>query len=294
MREGRELVGYGMATALLRAFRFPATARVTLDRQGSLRVETASQDVGQGLSTILPQIAADALGVPVRCVELAIGDSELPAAPFTGGSSASMSVGSAVHAAASELRRKLLAAGANGPHGYSRALEALEVERLTADGSWAPADGAPDAAIFSFGAIFAEVRVDAEIPVPRVSRVVGVYDAGRILNPRTARSQMTGGIVWGIGQALLESSDMDVRLGRFLSKNLTGYLMPVNADVPDIEVAFVEAPDSAAGPLGARGIGELGALGIGAAIANAVFHATGIRVRQVPIRPEHLLAAAPA
>jgi xanthine dehydrogenase YagR molybdenum-binding subunit len=293
MRDGRDLVGYGMATALLRAFRFPASARVGIDRAGRVLVETSAQDVGQGLSTVLPQIAADALGVPVERVSLAIGDTALPAAPFTGGSSATMSAGSAVQDAAMNLRRKLAEAGANGPEGYAGALAAIGVERLSADGAWAPSEGEPAATLFSFGAIFAEVRVDEEIPIPRVSRVVGVYSAGKILNPRTARSQMTGGIIWGIGQALLERSEMDNRLGRFLSKNLAGYLVPVNADVPDIDASFVEEFDPQASPLGARGIGELGALGIGPAIANAVFHATGIRVRDVPIRPEHLLATTP-
>jgi xanthine dehydrogenase YagR molybdenum-binding subunit len=243
---------------------------------------------------VLPQIAADALGVPIERVTLALGDTVLPAAPFTGGSSATMSVGSAVQDAAAKLRRMLAEAGANGPEGYAGALAPLGVERLSADGEWspggAPGEGEASAAIFSFGAIFAEVRVDEDIPIPRVSRVVGVYSAGKIINPKTARHQMTGGIIWGIGQALLERSDMDRRLGRFLSKNLAGYLVPVNADVQEIDASFVEEFDPLASPLGARGIGELGAIGIGPAVANAVFHATGVRVREVPIRPEHLLA----
>ncbi|MGF1626404.1 MAG: xanthine dehydrogenase family protein molybdopterin-binding subunit [Alphaproteobacteria bacterium] len=291
MRDGRELVGYGMATAVRGEFRFPASARATIDRSGVVLVETGAHDVGQGLSTILPQIAADALAVPVDAVRLAIADTALPSVSFTGGSSTTMGAGSAVQAAAAALREKLAAAGANGPEGYAGALAALGVERLAAEGAWAPEEDPSAPALFSFGAVFAEVRVDPEIPVPRVSRVVGVYDAGRIINPRTARSQMTGGIIWGIGQALLERSEMDPGLGRFLAKNLSGYLVPVNADVPEIDARFVESFDGHASPLGARGIGELGAIGIGAAIANAVFHATGIRVREVPIRPEHLLGA---
>jgi xanthine dehydrogenase YagR molybdenum-binding subunit len=289
MRDGRDLVGYGMATALLRAFRFPAQARVGIDRVGQVIVETSTQDVGQGVSTVLPQIAADVLGLPVERVALALGDTILPVAPFTGGSSATMSVGSAVQDAAAKLRDRLLEAGANGPEGYAGALAARGIEVLSADGAWAPEEGAPTSALFSFGAIFAEVRVDIDIPIPRVSRVVGVYSAGRVLNAKTARSQMTGGIIWGIGQALLERSETDPGLGRFLSKNLSGYLIPVNADVPEIDASFVEEFDPHASPLGARGIGELGALGVGPAIANAVFHATGVRVREVPIRPEHLL-----
>lgn len=293
MRDGRDLVGYGMASAVLRAFRFAANARVSIDRAGQVRIETSTQDVGQGLSTVVPQIAADTLGLPVDRMRLVLGDTTLPVAPFTGASSATMSVGSAVQDAAASLRRKLAAAGANGPQGYPGALAALGVESLSADGTWAPGgepgDGEASAAIFSFGAVFAEVRVDVDIPIPRVKRVVGVYSAGRIINPRTARSQMTGGIIWGIGQALLERSEMDPRLGRFMSKNLAGYLVPVNADVQEIDASFVEEFDPHASPLGARGIGELGALGVAPAIANAVFHATGIRVREVPIRPEHLL-----
>ena len=293
MRDGRDLVGYGMATTLLRAFRFPAQARISIDRAGQVRVETSTQDIGQGVSTVLPQIAADVLGVPVERVALALGDTALPVAPFTGGSSATMSVGSGVQDAAAKLRDRLLEAGANGPEGYPGALAAREIEVLSADGAWSPDEGAPSAALFSFGAIFAEVRVDVDIPIPRVRRVVGVYSAGKILNAKTARSQMTGGIIWGIGQALLERSETDPGLGRFLSKNLSGYLVPVNADVPEIDASFVEEFDPHASPLGARGIGELGAIGIGPAIANAVFHATGVRVRKVPIRPEHLLAVEP-
>src|ERR1051326_842804 len=125
--------------------------------------------------------------------------------------------------------------------------------------------------------------------IPRVTRGVGVFNAGRIINPKTARSQMLGGFAWGVGQALLEHSEMDHRLGRYLSKNLSGYLVPVNADIPELDMSFIEEPDFTSSAIGARGIGELGACGIGPAIANAIFHATGIRVREVRIRPEMLL-----
>jgi xanthine dehydrogenase YagR molybdenum-binding subunit len=290
MRDGRDLIGYGMATAILPAYRWPANARVSIDRAGRVLIETSTQEIGTGVRTIFPQIAADVLGVPVERVSLTLGDTALPAAPINGASTATMSVGSAVHDGAQKLKEKLAQAGAHTPAAYIEALTKLSVDRLSADGTWSPVESQPAVPIYSFGAIFVEVRIDEDIPIPRVSRVVAVYSAGRIINPKTARSQMTGGIIWGIGQALLERSQTDARLGRFLSKNLTGYLVPVNADVPDIDASFVEEFDAIASPLGARGIGELGAIGIGPAIANAVFHASGVRVREVPIRPEHLMA----
>jgi xanthine dehydrogenase YagR molybdenum-binding subunit len=288
MREGRDLIGYGMATALFGAYRQPAKARVSIDRNGHVSVATSTQEIGTGCRTIFPQIAADVLDVPVESVSLAWGDTTLPAAPMTAGSVSTGSVGSAVQNGAAQLKAKLAAAGGTTPQSYAEAVSRLGVERVSAEGEFNPAAESPSA-LFSFGAIFAEVRIDEQIPIPRATRIVGVYNAGRIINPKTARSQMIGGLIWGIGQALLEHSEMDHRLGRYLSKNLAGYLVPVNADAPRLEVSFVEEPDPIVNPLGARGIGELGGIGIGAAIANAVFHATGVRVRDLPIRPEHLL-----
>jgi xanthine dehydrogenase YagR molybdenum-binding subunit len=244
--------------------------------------------MGTGVRTVLPQVAADVLGISVSRVNLAWGDTDLPPAPMTAGSVSTGSVGSAVRDGALKLKAKLVAAGATTPDTYSAAVRNGNVEKLSADGEFAPAPDSPNA-LFSFGAIFAETRVDERIPIPRVSRIVAVYSAGRIINPKTARSQMIGGLTWGIGQALLEHSAMDHHLGRFLSKNLAGYLIPVNADVPHIDASFVEEHDPVANPLGARGIGELGAIGIGAAIANAVFHATGVRIRELPVRPEVLM-----
>ena len=141
--------------------------------------------------------------------------------------------------------------------------------------------------MFAFGAVFVEVRIDQDLRVPRVSRCLGAYSVGRVMNPVLARSQVTGGMIWGIGQALLERSDVDAT-GRYVSQDLAGYLVPTQADVPDLEVHFVEEVDLNANPLGARGVGEIGAVGVGAAVANAVYHATGIRVREVPVRVEML------
>ena len=283
MRDGHDLIGYGMATALMQTFRQPAKARITIDRSGRVTVASSTQEIGTGVRTIMPQIAAEVLGVAVDTVSLSLGDTDLPPAPMTAGSTSTLSVGSAVHDAATRLKRQLDGAG----NRHDEALAKLGVETLSADGEYAPDEA--KTAMYAFGAVFAEVRVDEEIPIPRVSRLVGVYSAGRIINPKTARSQITGGMIWGIGQALLEKSEMDHRLGRFLSKNLAGYLVPVNADVPDIDASFVEEHDPIASPIGARGIGELAATGIGPAIANAVFHATGVRVRELPIRPEMLM-----
>jgi xanthine dehydrogenase YagR molybdenum-binding subunit len=291
MRDGRDLVGWGMATALMQTFRQGASARVTIDDSGHVLVEAGCQEIGNGVYTVLPQVAASVLGVAPERVRLVLGDTTLPETGGTFGSSTTLSVGSAVQDAATKLRADLgeLANGAARPEDYTALLTSHGLARLSAVGEVRFAEDA-DVSMYTFGAVFAEVRVDEELPIPRVSRMVGVYSAGRIVNARTARSQITGGMVWGIGQALLEASETDPNLGRFLSKNLAGYLVPVNADVPDLDASFVEDEvDLRASPLGAKGIGELGAVGVGPAIANAVHHATGVRVREVPIRPEMLL-----
>lgn len=281
MRDGNTLVGYGMASAIMTTFRMPSAARVTMYPGGSVVIEAATQDIGGGQYTILPQIAADVLGIPVEKVRIVLGDTDLPDAGGTFGSSSTMGVGSAVYAAAKELKEKI---GTRG----------TIADPITVDGAWSPQDvdsegEAKDFSMQTFGAVFAEVHVDEELPIPRVTRLVGVYSAGRIINPKTARSQIIGGMTWGIGQALLEASEMDERLGRYLSKNLSGFLIPVNADVRELDVTFIDEVDEHASLTGAKGIGELGAVGVGPAIANAVFHATGKRVRELPIRPEHLL-----
>lgn len=290
MRDGRDLVGWGMASAIMTAFASAATARVTIDRSGEVLVEAGTQEIGTGAYTVLPQIAADVLGVEPDRVRIQLADTTLPETGGTFGSSTTMSVGSAVVDAATKLKADLgELAGTSGlaPGRYADLLRDHQLDRLSAGGAWEPSG----VSMHTFGAVFAEVRVDADLRVPHVSRLVAVYSAGRIVNPKTARSQMTGGLIWGIGQALLEASETDLHLGRFLSKNLAGYLVPVNADVPDLDVSFIEDEvDPHAGRIGGKGVGELGAVGVGAAIANAIFHATGVRVRELPVRPEMLLA----
>ena len=323
MQIGHEHVGWGMATAMMQTFRFPSKARVTLNADGTILVEAAAQEIGTGVRTILQQIGAAALDLPLERVQVSIGDTSLPEAGGTFGSSTTMGVGSAVHAAAMRLKDKLQKL-ADSPHAiggaeYSAILErqsldrvsaesdwsspsviqrvglASEAKRLVAEGAWSPGPDAtplgepPDHSMHGWGAVFAEVRLDEDFLIPRVTRLVGVYSAGRIINPKTARSQMTGGMIWGIGQALLEQSSLDCTLGRYVSKNLAGHLIPVNADIPDLDVHFVDEYDPIASTLGARGIGELGAVGVAPAILNAIWHATGLRLRRVPVRPEHLL-----
>lgn len=301
-REGHEYIGWGMATALMNQYAFPASARVGVDRSGAVRVETGSQEIGTGTYTVLGQIAAETLGCSPDQVTVILGDSRLPASGMSAGSSTTLSVGSAVRAAAADLLERLAAIGGDPadrsgpPSGGSpearwrrmtRGLAGSGTKWLWGRGEWAPEDNGSSP--HTFGAVFAEVAVDAELGLTRVRRVAGAYSAGRIINPLTARSQIIGGIVWGIGQALLEQSHTDAGLGRFVSKNLAGYLVPVQADVPDVEVEFIEEYDALSGTIGARGVGELGAVGVSAAIANAVHHATGIRVRRLPIAPEALL-----
>jgi xanthine dehydrogenase YagR molybdenum-binding subunit len=300
MRDGRDLIGWGMASATMPSPRVGSAARVTIDQHGDVLVETGTQEIGTGVHTILPQIAADALGVAPTRAHLDLGDTTLPTAFGSYGSSTTIGVGSAVLDAASTLRARLneLADAPAEPSSYGQLLAEHGLERLSAEGTWAPG-GSPlgeldDVSIHTFGAVFAEVRIDETLCIPRLTRMVGVYSAGRIINPRTAHSQLTGGMIWGLGQALLESSAVDLNLGRFISKNLAGYLVPVNADVPELDASFIEDEvDEIASTLGAKGIGELGAVGAAPAIANAVYHATGVRIRELPIRPEMLLATTP-
>lgn len=299
-RDGNDLIGWGMASAIMPTFMMPANARVSIDAEGRVLVETSTQEIGTGTRTVLPQIAAEALGCSPDQVRIEMGDTTLPRAEMTAGSSTTLSVGSAIHNAARTLRAKLAstALGEGSAPADMVRVEGADLvvdggprvrlrETVSADGSWAPEEAG--LTFSTFGAIFAEVRVDADLGLTRLSRLTGVYSAGRIINPLTARSQMIGGMTWGIGQALLEHSDVDPVLGRFVSKNLAGYLLPVNADVPDLDPSFAEEYDEHAGHIGGRGIGELGAVGVGPAIANAVFHATGIRVRDLPISPEELM-----
>jgi xanthine dehydrogenase YagR molybdenum-binding subunit len=291
MKERGELVGLGMASATYPANRRDGSATVRIYPDGRVVVRSATHDLGTGTYTTLAQVAAEELGVPIEKISCELGDSFLPKAGVSGGSSTSASIGPLVQEAARQLAAKL--------RDFSSVEEAVRqsggayVETRAEHGMLAAAAAqlfprGPSA--HSFGAHFAEVRIDPRTRQIRVSRVVAVIDGGRIMNSLTARSQIQGGIVWGIGMALLERTEWDSRTGTPVTRNLADYLVPVNADVPDITVEFTDIPDLQFNSLGVRGIGEIGITGITAAIANAVHHATGVRVRDLPITLDKILA----
>jgi xanthine dehydrogenase YagR molybdenum-binding subunit len=311
MRDGNTLIGYGMACATYPGNRNAASAVARILPDGTARVASGTQDIGTGTYTVMTQVAADGLGFPLERVQFALGDSTLPRAPGSGGSQSAASVAPAVQAASRGARDKLIAlatADAGSPlHGLSaddvtvengwvvsradpsrRDPAAAIIARaggqpIEAQASTKPGDEKQHYAFHSFGAVFAEVHVDADLGTIRVARLVGVYDVGARLNEKTAHSQLLGGMVWGIGTALEEEGLLDVRAGRIMNGNLAEYHVPVNADIGAMEVAFVGEPDTRFNPLGIRGIGEIGITGVPAAIANAVYHATGVRVRDLPI-----------
>jgi xanthine dehydrogenase YagR molybdenum-binding subunit len=279
LREGNMLIGYGMATAVYPARRSPASALARMFPDGSVLVLAGTQELGGGTYTIMTQIAADALGIPVSKVSFQLGDTRYPETPVSGGSQTAATAGSAVYEAATALKAKI-AALPNGtvPPPYVEA-KASTKENLDAK----------KFSSYSFGAQFAEVRVDADLGQVHVARMTGVFGAGKILNAKTGRSQFMGGIIWGISLALHEHTVYDERLGRVVNNNLAEYHVPTNADVGAIDVAWVEEDDQHVSPIGAKGIGEIGITGSAAAVANAIYHATGKRVRDFPITPDKLL-----
>jgi xanthine dehydrogenase YagR molybdenum-binding subunit len=295
-RDGPWVIGHGMATCTMGTFRFPSAGRVRLHRGGAV-VEANVHDIGTGAQTVLSQIAAEELGISADQVEVRWGDTDLPATGPTYGSSTTMGTGSAVAAAARDVTKQLAELGQGGRDPLD-ALDRAGLDELVGEGAFALPGGAgfneggagTPYAMRTWGAIFVEVGVDPDFGLLRLRRAVGVYSAGRIINPVTARAQMTGGIIWGWGKATMEESDQEPVHGRWLAKNLSNVAVPVNADIPaDIDVAFVDEYDEAASLIGARGIGELGATGVDAAVAAAVHDATGVRVRDLPILPWKIL-----
>ncbi len=283
MRDGDWLIGWGMATATYPMKRMPASAIARMTPDGLVEIRAATHEIGTGTITIMQQIAADALDLPIERVRFTHGDTDLPQNPISAGSMTATSTGSAVLVAARELREKLRQLGFDNP-ATARVTEAVEVRSESK-----PGKEREQYSMHAFGALFVEVAVDAELGMVRVRRAAGAYSGGRILNPKTARSQIIGGIVYGIGAALLEDTHIDRRSGRYVNAELDEYHLPVNADVPEIDVSFVEEDDPHVNPLGVKGLGEIGMTGVAGAIANAVYHATGVRVRDLPITLDKLL-----
>ncbi|ESX47021.1 xanthine dehydrogenase family protein molybdopterin-binding subunit [Mesorhizobium sp. C416B] len=336
MREGRELIGYGMAAGSYPMIRTASEAKIVLHASGQIEVLSAGTDMGTGTYTILAQTAADALGVPVETVAVRLGDTLLPRSALAGGSQQANNLTGAVDKAARNARDALLALAAsdpksplaaskatdltfengsvqptrrpNGGIGIAELLKAvgkdkLEIEGNTfapgateemkngADRSFAQLKGAVEGGVsaHSWCAHFVEVRIDEDFGTIRVKRMVSAFDSGRIFNPKLAESQWIGGMVMGLGQALLEEGYVDQRDGRTINANFADYAVPVNADVPDIQVISVGIPDMQATALGGKGVGEIGVVGVAPAIGNAVFHATGKRIRSLPITLEKLV-----
>ena len=315
MRDGKELVGWGMASGVWEALQMKTTARITLTSNGHAEVACATSDIGTGTYTIMAQVAADMLGLPLENVSIKLGDSTLPQSPVEGGSWIAASVSHAIAEAAHGIREQLLSHANKAAETPLTGLDAAQV--TLSEGKIVSAQNPSRAVSFAdamrhggvdrceaerstnfkdisqysrntHSAIFAEVKVDEELGVIRVTRVVNAVAAGRILNTKTARSQIIGGVVWGIGMALHEETLLDHRFGRFMNANFGEYHVPVNADIHNIEVIFVDEPDPIINPLGIKGVGEIGIVGVAAAVANAIYHATGKRVRDLPITLDKL------
>lgn len=322
MKKDGVTLGWGMASCSWIAKRFPCVARVELRDDGSALVTTATQDIGTGTYTVLAQVAAEKLQLPVEKVEVVLGDSNLPAGPISGGSMATASIIPAVLEAAGKAVESLLNVAAKTPGsklagkkpkelafeqgqvkatsgGESVSLqEILRQARMRSVSGQGSAEGTfneePSKAKFSshsFGAHFIEVTWQPEIVRLRVNRVLSVIDAGRILNPLAGANQIEGAVVMGVGMALFEETQYEPRSGAPINSNLADYIVAVNADTPKLEVVFLDYPDLNLNDLGARGIGEIGLAGVAAAITSAVYHATGVRVRKLPVKIEDLIGA---
>lgn len=294
MRDGDWLVGWGTAATMYPSNIAACAARVSLDPDGRARVQVATHEIGQGIYTVCALIVSEKLGVDPGRVTVEVGDSTLPPAPVSGGSNSTASVSNAIAKACDEILDRKSKGGTGTLEAYAENLpqgSPPTAHEMMQKGqpAFVRGEGAGKNARYAFGAQFVEVRVHALTGEIRVPRAVGAFAAGNIVNPITARSQLMGGMIWGISAALHEATEMDRRSARYTNKDLAEYLVPVNADIDQIDVILVPEEDRLVNPLGIKGIGELGNVGMNAAVANAVFHATGVRVREIPIRLERLL-----
>jgi xanthine dehydrogenase YagR molybdenum-binding subunit len=335
MRDGEWLIGWGCATALYPTHIGVATARVRLMPNGDVRVQTAAHEIGNGVYTVLGQMAAERLGVELASVTVEVGDSNLPPAPVAGGSNTTASTCNAVMKACEAIRAKLFHAASTANEGplAGRSVDELALKQgkvVAKDGNgekledtfkrlgvsaieeyseFIPDGLKPDAVkslyagkgaltggphgkklMYAMGAELVEVRVHALTHEIRVPRIIGAFAAGRLMNTRTAHSQLMGGMIWGISSALHEATEIDTLRARYVNDNLADYLVPVNADVQKVDVILVSEEDRDVNPAGIKGLGELANVGTAAAVANAVYHATGRRIRKLPIRIESLLS----
>jgi xanthine dehydrogenase YagR molybdenum-binding subunit len=316
MREGSDLVGWGMATGVWEALQVPIAVRIALSANGHAEVACATSDIGTGTYTIMAQVAADMLGLPLDNISIKIGDSSLPQSPVEGGSWIATSVANAIMTTAGAIRDELLGLARKVPNSplanaasdevaladgklvskrdasrgvsIADAMRQGAVERIVQEKTTNPT-GDHSKANNTHVAHFIEVKVDEQLGVVRVTRAVSAVAAGRILNTKTGGSQILGGVVWGIGMALHEATHVDHRIGRIMNANLAEYAVPVHADIHDIKVIFVDEKDDS-NPMGLKGLGEIGIVGAAAAVANAVYHATGKRVRDLPITLDKLNA----
>jgi xanthine dehydrogenase YagR molybdenum-binding subunit len=284
--------GFGMATAIYPAGQQKAGATAILNKDGMVTVRSATHEIGTGSYTTMSQFAADTLGIPLGKIRFELGDSQFPYAPNNGGSWLTSSVAPAVIGACNELKKKVFDLAGGWPND-SRALANLlaraNQEQIQAEFNSEPnKEEREKFSFYSYGAVFVEVHVDLFGQV-RVKRAVGVYDMGRMINPRLARSQIMGGLLFGFGMALMEGTVPDLNSGRIVNPNLAEYHVAVHADTPEFDIDFINEPDPHMPDLGARGIGEIGIVGAPAVVANALFHATGKRVRDLPITPDKLI-----
>lgn len=313
--KGNHLVGYGMATGIWEAMQQPASVKARLNAKGELTVYSATADIGTGTYVVMTQIAAETFGLPLEKVTFRLGDTNMPNAPIEGGSWTVSSVGSAVQNVCEDLRKKLFdlakssdikqfknatyedATFKNGAIAlnngttitYEAIMRTTDKSSLTKTSTLKPKDGRDKVSCFAHSCVMVEVHVDKDLGTISIPRIVNAAAAGKIINPKTAENQLLGATVWGIGMALEEEAMIDKQFGRIMNANLAEYQVAVNADVQDIEIIFVEEHDTIVNPLGAKGIGELGIVGTAAAIANAVYNATGKRIRKLPITLDKLL-----